>query len=436
MVFFRILKIAFRNVRLNWHHSLVSLLSISVGFVALTVFDGYIKDIENAYVNIFSKRSMFGDIIVDSSLEENVLDVDALRIGASSQKSIDDFLNSQESLKTKVRFLSIEGSINNSETTTVFSGFGYDVQQGAKMRTPKWQWDVIAGMPLDLTTQKRPILLGKDLGRALGCQKNGPAPRFALADGFAPEERPFQCSQNRVRANVTTASGQFNAADFEVSGLISQGFQEADSSYVLVPLEDAQKLLKTKEISFYTLALHDVNQSKKFIEAFNKASLQSGWKVKASHWKDHRFGDLAVRSMEFLYMLRNFIVSIIFVIVFVSVFSSLVKSIGERKREVGTMRSMGYPKPLIVSLFAGEGFFLACLGCGVGMLLTWLLYIAIDKARLPYRAGILSEPDRLRIVLTPEGFVQSAFLLCSLVALTATLATRRLTKQRIPENLE
>lgn len=433
MVMAGLVKIAFRNVRLNWHHSLVSLLSISVGFTALTVFEGYIKDIDGVYESIFSKRGMLGDVIIESARSENVLDLDDNRLDKASQEFVEKYLSQSAGVASRVRFLNITGSINNSTTTTVFSGFGFDVEDGAKLRQERWKWDVVAGKPLELGN-KNSILLGKELARALGCTAPGPAPQFALADGFEAKERPFSCEQKRVRANVTTSSGQFNATDFVPLGIISHGFQEADARYVLMSLEAAQKLLRTNEVSFFTVKLKPRVSVDAFIASFNAAA--SSRQMVAVKWQKHRFGDIAARSMEFLHVLRNFIVSIIFVIVFVSVLSALVKSVRERRREIGTMRSMGYPKPVIVTLFSIEGFFLATLGCLFGALLTIGSYFVIDLVRFPYRAGFLSDPDRLRISLSPERFLQSAVVLCLLVTFASVLATRRVTKLKIPENLE
>lgn len=428
-------KIGFRNVKLHWHHSLAALLSISVGFSSITVFECYTRDIEKVYDSIFSKRGMLGDIVIDSSRQENMLDADAKNISPDKQKFIEEFIRTQGSAVNKVRFLNVFGTINSSTTSTVFSGLGFDTKEGATMRQSRWHWDTLGGKPLDLGNE-RSILLGKDLARTLGCSATGPAPQFALADGFDPVERPFSCQYRTVRANVTTESGQFNARDFTPLGIVSQGFQEIDSKYVLMPLEAAQKLLKTNDVSFYSVLLKNKNLVSGFVDKFNRQAKQQGFSLRATRWQDHPFGDIAVRSMEVLGVLRHCILSVIFAIVFVSVLSSLIKNVRERRREIGTLRSMGYLKRHVVTIFAIEGSFLGVLGSLGGIAISLVDSLVINAVRFPYRAGFLSDPDRLRVAYALDKYVQSTLFLGLLVIGAAVFASARTAMRKIPENLE
>ena len=62
MIFWRI---AYRNVKKNWRHSLSALLSLSASFVSLVLFDGYIDDLKLMYEDSFRHRSMLGDLIIE-----------------------------------------------------------------------------------------------------------------------------------------------------------------------------------------------------------------------------------------------------------------------------------------------------------------------------------------------------------------------------------
>ena len=58
-------RIAWRNVRRHWRHSLGSLLSIVVGFLAIGMFEGYLGDLEDLQANWYVQRSMMGHVIVE-----------------------------------------------------------------------------------------------------------------------------------------------------------------------------------------------------------------------------------------------------------------------------------------------------------------------------------------------------------------------------------
>jgi putative ABC transport system permease protein len=59
------LKMSFRNVILNWRHSLASLLSIAAAFFALNLFQGYISDLADLYEVSYRERSMLGDLMIE-----------------------------------------------------------------------------------------------------------------------------------------------------------------------------------------------------------------------------------------------------------------------------------------------------------------------------------------------------------------------------------
>jgi len=55
-----IIHLAWRNVLLNWRHSLATLLAISSGFTAVCLFEGFIRDLENQNIEVFSEKAMLG----------------------------------------------------------------------------------------------------------------------------------------------------------------------------------------------------------------------------------------------------------------------------------------------------------------------------------------------------------------------------------------
>ena len=59
-------RIAFRNVLLNFRHSLAAVLSITAAFFAVVVFEGYISYVSQLYLTSYEYRSMLGNVLVEN----------------------------------------------------------------------------------------------------------------------------------------------------------------------------------------------------------------------------------------------------------------------------------------------------------------------------------------------------------------------------------
>src|SRR3954447_26491190 len=59
-----LLRIAFRNVRRNWRHSIAALGTMAVGFVALALLQGYLGELLRSHLDLVYSRNMIGDVMV------------------------------------------------------------------------------------------------------------------------------------------------------------------------------------------------------------------------------------------------------------------------------------------------------------------------------------------------------------------------------------
>ena len=109
----------------------------------------------------------------------------------------------------------------------------------------------------------------------------------------------------------------------------------------------------------------------------------------------------------------------------ISVSNTMMKSVNERTREIGTLRSLGFLRSQLVFIFSMEGFFLSILACTIGLGLTLVATFIIGELGLTYRAGILSIPITLRIKFAPIAWMVSAVVLTLLATGTAWLCSRR-----------
>ena len=82
-----------------------------------------------------------------------------------------------------------------------------------------------------------------------------------------------------------------------------------------------------------------------------------------------------------------------------SVANTMMKSVTERVREIGTLRSLGFLRAHIVYMFALEGMFISVLACAIGLTLTIALGQLIGAANVGvYRRSVqhaAGHPGRL-----------------------------------------
>lgn len=150
--------IAFRGIFRNWRQSITALTSIAATFVSLTLFQGYMDDVQKMYENTNVEREMMGHVIIEKRVSQE-------KMTAEEQNLVMNFINERNDVDSKVRFLPISGTITNGKSSMVFVGMGTDVAEGKKMREPSWAWNTLAGSPLD--NEDEGLVIGHKLAKIL-----------------------------------------------------------------------------------------------------------------------------------------------------------------------------------------------------------------------------------------------------------------------------
>lgn len=432
-------KIAYRNIRSHWRHSLAAMLSIAASIFSITVFQGYIQKVEDLYYVSYKYRGMFGDLIIENKeifSTAGRADPWLFSLSTEQQKDIDSFLKNQSpDVMVSTKQLNVQGMISNGQNSTIFLGKGYEVDSAAKLRGPDWSWNVLYGLPLNLTANQNDIALGKTLGALLNCKPNQDMIVSNPDGNYIPQERPFTCAVDNIQLTATTEKGQLNAVDLNVTALMDAGYQDIDSKYIETNLHSAQMLMDTDKISYITVLLNEKADVKKFKSIFEK-NISSKWpQIHAVEWQEHPAGELYKKTMSLLSIFRNFVIIVIVTVSILSVFNTMVKVVKERTREIGTLRSIGFSKNSVISIFTFEAFFISLIGCLVGGLFSVTVAFVIKKMSIYYKAGFLSQPIVLKINLNVSMFIEAFVVLTVLTILTSYIVTHNTAKKNINDNL-
>lgn len=433
-----LIRVAYRNALVHWKQSLAALLSISMAFVSFVIFQGYMLNVRWQYLDGYRNRSMYGSFLIQNSKafsKEAKSSPDLFRISLMDQNQIKKLLSShQNDIQIDVPFLIFSGLISTGRQSKIFWGQSFDIQKGAVARD-NWSWNALYGVPLHISKESAPILLGQTLAEQLGCVPQKKISSLLLNGGYVPEKREFTCLRPDVQLSLTTVNGNLNALDFTVTGLVDAGYKDVDSRYLTVPLDLAQKLLDTDKISFWTVKLKDNLNEKKWIKNFDQEIKNINPELQAVSWIDHEFGEIYIKTMSLLNVFRNFVTIVVAFISILSVMNTMVKVVKERTREIGTLLSIGFERSQVLKLFLYESFFLSVMGCLVGAVIGLVSSLIINHAGISYRAGILSEPVPFLISIDLFLYI-FAFLMLTFVTVVASyLACRGTINKKIVDCL-
>lgn len=427
-------RMAWRNVLRNWRHSLATILAIASGFTAVSLFDGFLKQIEWENEDGFSTRGMMGHVILEHKGYREFYDEDpwANSLDEADQAAIDEFLKKDPAVQRRVRFLNVTGIANANNINAVVMGSGYDIQEGKELRGERWDWNTVAGKPLYMATGPA-ILLGRSLGRVLGCEMTD-GTEFILPDGrYEPKERPYTCKQGRVLISATTEMAQVNAIDLPISGFVDAGFREIDKRAINMPLADAQRLLDTKKVTLMAVQLKDQRETMAFKKRFEAMIAETKRPIEAVVWQKHKMAAYVDGAMQLLNVFRNLFMVIVVTIGVMSVANTMMKSVNERTREIGTLRSIGFLRKDLNYIFAAEGFFLSLIACALGLVMTLAGAAAVGALGIKYKAGVLSVPIGLKVAAAPNAWLYSTITLSLLATGTAWFCARRASRMVIAD---
>lgn len=436
-----VFKVALRNLISNVRYSVMALLAIAGGFVSFVVFNGYIADSYRMIEEEIRLRMMNGDVIVeDARLASSEARSGSWKylVSTEEQNTLSEIVaKSHYPIKTTARFLTLSGIVSNGKNDALIYGLGMDIEPAKIIRGPKWEWNVVAGVPLHTDGTLPTVVLGQGLAKLMGCQIPDGGLNTKAGEAYKPTETSFDCEKTKeLQLSGMTVDNQINAVDVEISGITVAGLKELDRIYVMTSMDTAQTLMNTTSVGYIAVLLEDKRWGPALAKDINTQLAQKGGTLKAYHWMDHPIaGALYRQSKELLTIFQVFIVTVILVIVGLSVFNTFVKIVLERTREVGTMRSMGFSRGQIRQFFLVEASLLALAGSFLGALLSLGLTMAISFAGITYQAGLFQNEVPLNILIVGRDYLLgSAFMF--ILAWAATYFALRMTlRRRIVDNL-
>lgn len=433
----KINNLAWRNVVRNWRHSFATIAAIALGFASVSVFDGFIADLRMRNEDGYIHRGMLGHVVIE---KKNVglhgqEDPWKYSLDRTDQETIEKLLENDPLVEKKMRMLSITGMASAGDQSGLFQGLAFDLQDGAAIRKPHWEWNTIAGIPIHMSPPLS-INTGILMAKALGCDTGEIKNEIFLPYGnYIPENRPFHCNFPRVYLTVTTESAQINVIDLKISGIYDGGFRETDKRSIIISLQDAQRLFDTDKITLYSILLKNPEKTTEFIAKISKDLDSTGRNIEVLPWLKHHSVAFLAGGLQILDVFRNLFMTVIVAIGVMAVANTMAKSVNERIREIGTLRSLGFQRLHLMMIFGFEGFYLSLVACFLGLGMTLAITFLVQISGIKFKAGIMNIPINLNILYVPHAWSYSAIVLTLLATGTALYSARQAVSMGIADAL-
>lgn len=412
---------AWRNVLRNWRHSLATLLAIACGFTAISLFDGFVKEIRRKINEDVSVKFMMGDAVVQRKNADiyGFEDQWKYAMDAREQQFVNEFLSKDPDFEYRMRRLNFTGMVSTDTASPYFIANAFDIAEGTKIRGEMWSWNALAGLPLHKSAEPTSILVGQGMGKLINCEFNDDGKYLLPQGNYVAAHRPFSCDHRQVGMTVTTETAQNNSLNMTVVGIVDGGLRELDQHLINMSIEDAQRLLDTDKITLMSVKLKAGSDPASFVHRLQAALDAAGFKdVEVIPWRQHTIGVYFESAEQILRVFRNLFMVIIVIIGVLSVANTMRKSVNERIREIGTLRSIGFFRRHLVSMFSLEALFLSVIACGVGLVLTMVISESVSHMGFTYRAGITAVPVLLKVLYAPRAWVVSGLALTILATIT------------------
>lgn len=398
---FKILYIAWRNLFRNPRRTIASLLTVSLGAGCLTIYQGFNNGMTNRYrenrIRVqYGHAQLYPKNYRSQAIEE------PWKVWFTDPVIIEQKLKSVKNVIEVYPRITVFSIIQKGGISLTGKGEGVNAQRENSF------FDHLNFENGKSLAGPGEIILGKGLAAGLGAKEN-----------------------DTVTLLSQTVSGQMNGADFVVSGIFHTGIKDFDDTMFRIDLKDAQSLLATDRVEYFSLQTTGV-QDWESVRMGVEASLPD-YEIVSFDELDSAFYGNAVR---FLNSQFQFIRFILLLLVGLGIFNMISVGLLERAPEVGALRANGEPRSRLFKIYLIESGMIGFLGGMIGLTLAWITVHT-------FLVGGISMPPApattrwllVLIEILPEHYLQALSLAVCTTLLASLMPIVRLMRSSIPKLL-
>lgn len=223
---------------------------------------------------------------------------------------------------------------------------------------------------------------------------------------------------------AATPHGAPNVASIKVIKAERQGIKELDDVYLMLHLEQAQRLIYGEDRPQATAVVVQLHRTGQLREAKARIKYLINSAFKSERLEVHEFTVLNPfyqQAIDMFATIFGLIAALIGAIVLFSVSSTMSTAIVERTVEIGTLRAIGLRRKGIRRMFICEGLLLGFIGSGLGISAALVIASLVNHSGFSWTPPGWAQPTPLTIRIWGEHtlIVASALALTFVATLSA-----------------
>ena len=400
--------LALRNVLRNRRRSLATVAAIAAGLSAINLFAGYISNVYSGLQvqAIAGERLGHLTIFKKGMLLEGKLHPKRYMFDADETARLTNIVKQSGGVQLVSPRISVSGIASNGQASTIFIGEGI-VAEDAKLLRGSLA-DGIGGKILP--GQKYGVAVSSDLAKLLD---------YRLG--------------STVTLMTSTIDGQANAMDAQIVDIYNTGNANTNDKFLVLPFGFVQMLLDTERAERFVVLLDDESKTEAKRHELLTQLKSAGFDVEIKTWKELSSFYTQVRNL--FDMIFAFIASIVFVIATMSIANTISMTVIERTREVGTLRALGLRTLGVIRLFALEAVWLAAIGTAIGLCVTVIISLLVNRAGISYVPPNSSSPVALLVDLDWLRIAAVSAMVITLALVASILPSFRAARRGIVDAL-
>ncbi|MDP1653190.1 MAG: ABC transporter permease [Rhodocyclaceae bacterium] len=393
-----ILAIASRNLLRYRRRTLLTLLLIVIGMVAVLLFIAVAGSFKSMMVGQITD-SVLGHLQVHR--KGYVASIDSLPLNLNMRPNmlakVEDALDGNPAIAAWSQRIKFGGMYSNFAETTSIRVNGIDPVREA-VTVPMLQGRLVDGPKEGALVEKGQIVIPLLLARGM---------KSKLGD--------------TVVIVATNRDGSVNGKTFVVRGILDS-ISGPGGRDGYIHIDDARELLRMSEeqVSEIVVRLKDFSQIGRVggeIKAAVEGLVNKEGKpmLEVHDWTQlSPFANIA----KMIDLMTLFIKIVLVSIVLVSVMNVMIMAVFERIREIGTIAAIGTPPSRILALFLAEGLMLGIVGTVAGTLLSLAAIFGINVWKPTFAFGM-----QQNLVMAPSIAAGDVLTIAALVVVVAIIAS-------------
>lgn len=409
------LKLALRNIARHKKRSIVTIMTIALGFTALGVIGGIVN-------NIFSRlkeQAIIGEKLGHLTLakkgyfEYGKMNPEEYVWGEEDLNKILSIINKNPEVTISTPRLSLFGVVSNGKSSTIFITEAIVPKDDKKLVITDVDGRSGSLQTVSLDTEgkdKAVVAIGSELSENLNIKKG-----------------------ENLTLLVSTIDGITNAVDVEVGHIYNTGNPATNDKFILSNFYMAQELYDTKGAERIIVTIKDPENIYKVKEQLIQDLNVAGYEVSSKVWSEVSLTYSKVKKM--FGIIFRVLTIIITVIVLLTLLNTMQISVAERTREIGTLRAIGLIKRRIIYLFCLEGLIMGILGCAIAVPILLLITFILKSLKVSFIPPVASTEVPIELIIKMKSVLPVLLLFCLASLVSSFIASRKITGQNVVKSL-